>query len=76
MSDLTDDRPGAYDPVTKYGLRQPPQVKDTTTPHQKAQWGADVRPEALPGTDPMLPERLVRPAAGPLNPRTGRKPTD
>lgn len=75
MSDLTDDRPGAYDPVTKYGLRQT-QVKDTTTPHQRAQWGADVRPKALPGTDPMLPERLVRPAAGPLNPRTGRKPTD
>jgi hypothetical protein len=32
MSDLTDDRRGAYDPVTKDGLRQLPQVKDTTTP--------------------------------------------
>jgi hypothetical protein len=38
MSDLTDDRRGAYDPVTKDGLPQPPHVKDTTTPHQKAQW--------------------------------------
>jgi hypothetical protein len=38
--------------------------------------GADVRPEPPPGTEPILPERLVRPATGPLNPRTGRKPTE
>jgi hypothetical protein len=30
-------------------------VKDTTTPHQKAQWGVDVRPEP----HPILPKRLV-----------------
>lgn len=75
MSDFTDDRKGAYDPVSKDGLPQPHQVKDKSTAHQKAQWGADVRAEALPGTEPVLPERLVRPAKGPLNPRTGRKPT-
>jgi hypothetical protein len=74
MSDLTDDRPGAYDPVTKYGLRQPPQVKDTTTPHQKARCGCEtLRPYRV---RTHVPERLVRPAAGPLHPRTGRKPTD
>jgi hypothetical protein len=75
MSDLTDDRRGAYDPVTKDGL-WPPHVKDTTAPHQKAQWSADVRPEPPPGTEPISPERLVRPATGPFNPRTGRKPTE
>jgi hypothetical protein len=74
MSDFTDDRRGAYDPVNKDGLPQPPRGQGRTTPHQKEQRGADVRPEPLPGTEPVLPERLLRPAAGPLNPRTGRKP--
>jgi hypothetical protein len=45
MSDLIDKRGGAYDPVTPFGNPQPPQVKDKETPHQIAQWGADVRPE-------------------------------
>jgi hypothetical protein len=49
MSDFRDKRGGAYDPVTPAGNPQPPQVRDTATPHQKAQWGADVRPEPLPG---------------------------
>jgi hypothetical protein len=73
MSDLTDDRRGAYEPVTKYGLPCRPHVKNTTTLHQKAQWGADVRPEPPPDTEPILPKRLVRPATGPLNPRTETK---
>jgi hypothetical protein len=76
MSDFTDDRRGAYDPISKDGLPQPPRVKDKVTPHQKEQWGADVRPEPLPGTEPVLPERLLRPATSPLNPRTGRRPAD
>jgi hypothetical protein len=75
MSDYTDDRRGAYDPVTREGLPQPSQVKHKVAPQQKEQWGADVRPDALPGTGPVLPERLVRSAKGPLNPRTGRRPT-
>lgn len=76
MSDFTDDRRGAYDPVSKDGLPQPRQVKEKTSPHQKEQWGADVRAEPLPGTEPVLPERLIRPSTSPLNPRTGRRPAN
>jgi hypothetical protein len=76
MSDFRDERRGACDAANNDGLPQPPQVRDKTDPQQKEQWGADVRPEPLPGTEPVLPERLVRPAAGPLNPRTGRKPAE
>ena len=73
MSDYRDIRHGAYDPVSKDGLPQPYHVKDRTTAHQKDQWGADVRAEPLPGTGPVLPEGLIRPRQGPLNPRTGRR---
>jgi hypothetical protein len=71
-TDNRDIRHGAYDPVSKDGLPQPHQVKDRTNPHQAEQWGADVRAAPLPGAEPVLPERLVRPPQGPLNPRTGR----
>jgi hypothetical protein len=75
-TDNRDIRSGAYDPVNENGLPQPHQVKDKSTPHQKAQWGADVRAEALPGTEPALPEGLVKDRRGPLNPRTGRRKAD
>jgi len=75
-SDNRDIRHGAYDPVSKDGLPQPHQVRDKTTARQSEQWGADVRAEPLPGNQPLLPERLVRPAQGPLNPRTGRNSTE
>lgn len=75
-SDNRDARHGAYDPVVKDGLPQPDQVKDKTTPHQAAQHGADVRAEALPGTEPVLPEGLTRPRRAPLNAKTGRHETD
>lgn len=71
-----DIRSGTYDPINKDGLPQSHQVKDKTTPHEKAQSGADVRADALPGTEPVLPEGLVRPPAPPLNPRTGRNKTE
>jgi hypothetical protein len=71
-TDYRDIGNGAYDPVSKDGLPQPEQVKDKTTPHQAAQGGADVRAEALPGTEPVLPEGSTRPRKGPLNPKTGR----
>jgi hypothetical protein len=71
--DKIDIRGGAYDPINKDGLPQPAQVKDRTTDHQREQWGADVRAEALPGTEPVLPEGLLRTRAAPLNPRTGRR---
>ena len=51
MPDLVDKRGGAYDPINEFGKPRPPQVREAATPHQKAQWGADVRPEPLPGPD-------------------------
>lgn len=75
-TDGRDIQHGAYDPVSKNGLPQPVQVKDKTNIHQKEQWGADVRAEPLPGTEPVLPEGLIRPPQGPLNRRTGRRQTD
>jgi hypothetical protein len=77
MSDYVDKRGGAYDPVTPMGKPQPRQVKDKNTPSQKAQWGADVRPEALPGSDQgnyPLPDGLRKERKGPLNRDTGRGP--
>ncbi|WP_315782573.1 hypothetical protein [Bradyrhizobium sp. SZCCHNPS1003] len=74
--DTRDLRSGAYDPVSKDGLPQSHQVKDKTTPHQQEQWGADVRAEPLPGTEPVLPEGLMRERRGPLNRNTGRRDTD
>ncbi len=74
--DTRDIRSGAYDPINKDGLPQGHQVKDATTPRQREQWGADVRAEPLPGTEPVLPEGLLRERRDPLNRRTGRRPTD
>jgi hypothetical protein len=73
--DAIDHRHGAYDPVSKDGMPQGQQIKDKATPHEKAQWGADVRADPLPGTEPVLPEGLIRSPEGPLNPRTGRRGT-
>jgi hypothetical protein len=74
--DTRDIRSGAYDPVSKDGLPQPQQVKDETTPRQREQWGADIRAEPVPGTEPVLPEGLTRERRPPLNARTGRRATD
>lgn len=74
--DTRDLRSGAYDHVSKDGLPQPQQVKDDTAPRQREQWGADVRAEPLPGTEPVLPEGLTRERRDPLNRNTGRRGTD
>ena len=74
--DTRDLRSGAYDPVSKDGLPQPQQVNDDTAPRQREQWGADVRAEPLPGTEPVLPEGLTRERRDPLNRNTGRRGTD
>ncbi|WP_316174712.1 MULTISPECIES: hypothetical protein [unclassified Bradyrhizobium] len=74
--DTRDLRSGAYDPVSKDGLPQPQQVKDKTTSRQQEQWGADVRAEPVPGTEPVLPEGLRRERRDPLNRNTGRRDTD
>lgn len=41
-TDTRDIRSGTCDPINKDGLPQSDQVRDRTTPHEKAQWGADV----------------------------------
>jgi hypothetical protein len=66
MSNFRDKRGGAYDPVTSARNAQRPPVRDKATPHQKAQWGADVRPEPQPGPDLTypLPEGLRKAANG------------
>lgn len=70
----------ADDPVSQHGVNDPVSgvdVKlrntDNATPHERAQWAADVR--AKPSADkaePFLPEALRRKPAGPLNKRSGR----
>ena len=77
MTDYVDKRGGAYDPVTPTGNPRPQKVKDKHTSSQKGQWGADVRPEPLPGPDQgnyPLPEGLRKERMGPLNKDTGRRP--
>ena len=76
MSDFVDKRGGAYDPVTQTGNPQLDPVKENATSNQKAQWGADVRPEPSPGPDQVypLPEGLRKERMGPLNKDTGRRP--
>jgi len=75
MADFVDKRGGAYDHVNAAGKPQPDQVRDKATSHQKAQWGADVRSEPLPGPDEgyPLPEGLRKPRMGALNKDTGRR---
>lgn len=65
MTNLRDNRRGAYDPVSDAGKPQSDQVKDKATEHEKAQWGADVRPDPLLGNEDILPEGLKRPRFGP-----------
>jgi hypothetical protein len=77
MSDYRDTRGGAYGQVNDFGNPQPRQVRDQETPHQKAQWGADVRPDPLPGPEEgyPLPEGLRKERKGPLNKTPGGDPS-
>ena len=71
MSDRRDIQHGVNDPVSGVDVKY--RTRDNATPHEKAQWAADVR--AAPSADPteeFLPEALRRPPAPPLNKRTGR----
>lgn len=72
MSDLRDLRAGTYDNINAAGKQQPYQVRETITAHERAQIGADVRAEPLPGDADVLPEGLLRPRMGPLSPTRGR----
>lgn len=75
MSNLRDKRGGAYDPISKEGNPHPDQVREKATPHEEAQWGADVRAEPLPGAPEIYPtpEGLRREPKGPINKSTGRR---
>ncbi len=75
MSDLRDERGGAYDPVNELGEPVPvDKVRDKETPHQREQPGADVRGEPeLPTPDAPLPEGLRRQRKGPYNKDQGRE---
>jgi len=75
MSDFRDIQHGVNDPVG--GLDVKRQINDNRTPHERAQRHADVRADATAtAAEPFLPERLRRKPTDPINPRTGRNPTD
>jgi hypothetical protein len=75
MSDFRDIQHGVNDPVDGVDVKS--RRRDNQTPHERAQVHADVRAPASPEPDePFLPEGLRRPPTAPLNPRTGRNPTD
>ena len=75
MSDFRDIQHGVNDPVD--GLDVKRQINDNKTPHERAQRHADVRANATATrAEPFLPERLRRKPTDPINPRTGRNPTD
>lgn len=75
-TDNTDNRRATYGVFDQADLPQHHKVKDRTAPRRAAQPGADIRVNALPRTALVLPEGLVRERKPPLNPRTGRRPTE
>jgi hypothetical protein len=74
MSDFRDIQHGVNDPVDGVDVKR--RFNDNQTPHERAQFAADVRSSAIPASDEeFLPEALRRRPTSPLNPRTGRRPT-
>jgi hypothetical protein len=75
MSDFRDSQNGVNDPVDGVDVKR--RFNDNQTPHERAQTAADVRSSAVPAPDEeFLPEALRRRPTGPLNSRTGRRPTE
>jgi hypothetical protein len=75
MGDFRDVQHGVNDPVDGVDVKR--RFSDNQTPHERAQRAADVRANAVPAADEeFLPEALRRQPTGPLNPRTGRRPTN
>ncbi len=75
MTDTRDTQHGVNDPVSGVDVKR--KFRDNQSPHERAQTAADVRADPSPAPDePFLPEALRRPATAPLNPRTGRRPTE
>ena len=79
MNQRRDENPisqhGVNDPVSGVDVRW--KVHDNKSPHERAQWAADVRaaPSPAPGED-FLPEALRRAPTAPLNKRTGRNKSE
>jgi len=75
MTNTRDIQHGINDPVTGVDVKR--RVKDNATPHERAQWAADVRAEpSADNTEEFLPEALRRAPTPPLNRRTGRNRSD
>ncbi|WP_027553709.1 hypothetical protein [Bradyrhizobium sp. Cp5.3] len=75
MSDFRDIQHGVNDPVDGVDVKR--HFNDNKTPHERAQRHADVRAEPTASrSEPFLPEGLRRKPTDPINPRTGRNPTD
>jgi hypothetical protein len=70
QSALRDERHGAHDSAAPPITTQP--MQQLSTPHEKAQPGADVRAPTTP-TDDSIPEGLRRERKGPYSPTRGRK---
>jgi hypothetical protein len=71
MSDRRDIQHGVNDPVSGVDVKR--RVNTNATPHERAQWGADVRAKpSADSTEEFLPEALRRPPTPPLNRFTGR----
>ncbi|MBR0797836.1 hypothetical protein JQ615_20835 [Bradyrhizobium jicamae] len=84
MGNSSDIHNGVDHPASRNGVNDPidgVDVKrtfnDNQTSHERAQWAADVRAEPSPRRgEAFLPEALRREPTAPLNPRTGRHPTE
>ncbi|MCP1973230.1 hypothetical protein [Bradyrhizobium elkanii] len=84
MGNSSDIHSGVDRPASRNGVNDPVggvDVKrtfdDNQTPHERAQWAADVRADPSPKRgEPFLPEALRRRPTSPINPRTGRRATD
>jgi hypothetical protein len=71
QGDLRDMQGGTFDRHDPESGRQGDQVKENRTPHQDAQWGADVRSDAVPPEKDPLPAGVEH-REGPMNKSTGR----
>jgi hypothetical protein len=71
MSDSRDIQHGVNDPVSGVDVKR--RVNSNATPHERAQWAADVRAKlTADSTEEFLPEALRRAPTPPLNRYTGR----
>jgi hypothetical protein len=84
MAHSGDIHSSGYRPVSRNGVNDPidgvdvkQTFNDNQTSHERAQRAADVRAAPSPTRDEdFLPEALRRQPTAPLNPRTGRHPSD